>query len=342
MLSKRSFILIYLLLLSAVSRSEPSVPVHDFCSGKDEPRRCLAGHLFVLPYDLNSAFLTSNMATFYTGKFPRIALRDSSTGQYKLYRAKGQNIGYLLEFLALDWLSVGAMTTVELTAGDGKDFVQVGYDRAINGALNAKFKLVQNERLMLSTSVQFQGSYYDGVNPSVVAGRVINTVLDRVGKATFEGIQKDVENDFKYMLTERGEIGLKVNPMFAYGINSMLGFFGGMDYTLKLRSKNFSDLENNFSANLGVSTDLNPHFRVPVGVLFFTRWTYQTYAIPRSFEQNSGIFLFNLGLFYTGSRNFSVGLEFNDHFTPIFLSSDTGNIRTHSYAAQVSLRYYWN
>ena len=272
--------------------------------------RVLGGHRFLPSEIIPGPFITTDFETQTGLGFSTLTLSGTD-----------YNLGVLAQFMRLqvaatDWLAVRVGIDGMALSGVNADAAlaygaSAGYDLTAGATaswLLDRLRVSGSFDLMSSQSSRF--AFDDAINRSLTAGKVDVTTL----------------------LVDTKTTTLAPGAQVAYGFSPAFGGFGHLRLALTNGSGG-SDGSTNFLVGAGLSTDLLPISRVPVGFLL-------GYNLELDFPQKSGAettsnSTISGGVFYTGRSDLALGVEGSASF------SSTGTLRVNLFTANFGIHYFW-
>ncbi len=288
-------------------------------------RRVLAGHGFLPSMLIPQPFVTSQ-ASMRTGLgFATLTL--SAQGQSVDLTEGALVPAFQAQHAIARWLAVGFDLSGSVRTGTNTDAAyyegaRIGW--SVGGFVNGL--VFQNDRF--SIGVGFGGGYgreyqlspssgFDRLVPYFKGQRQAQTTQDLVN-AFIDGL-----------LTKASRFTLVPELSFAVGIFPNLGLFGAVQYTyerVKMGSRTSSN--NGLSFGAGLSVDLRPGARVPLGLV-------AAYNRGQPIGDGDPVNTVETGVFYTGSPNIRVGVQASMVFQNTSIGSVDAKLRI--YAAQFLL-----
>ena len=309
-------------------------------------KRCLNGHLFPPSSVSNSPFLTTDIGSGVHVQSGHTL--DTSSKPYERHAAFSGGLNYDLQIAVLEWLSVFGGFSGGLLSGSGNDIFNLGIGRQFDYFLGTRFLLWKNQRFLISSSANFIGTGYTGLNLMNFATTASNLIVPI--QACFNGPSKTADDkkakkaacaSINKALTKFNyELGFNAEVVMAAGINPTMGFRTNLGYQQLFRSKtDASDFKGQVYGGIAFSIDMAPITPIPIGFLFGAEYAYQLDNRPSEFFYLGALTLHG-GIFYTGSQNFSIGLEVSDEIAPVGFGPVVD--RSNMFSGSLNLRYYWN
>lgn len=278
---------------------------------------------------------------------------DSRVEQIIKHGALGGGIKFDLQVGILDWLAAFGKISGGVFLGNGLDFYKLGLGLKYDYDLGVKFRLWQNKRFMLSTAVSFLGNGFSGVVPQDIQNKILSNTLDikteftecsaissAKTKAEFNLRRKACDKIQNEIISYANELGAKFDIALVMGINKLMGIWVDAGYSHMLKEPNNLGLfTGTIYGGVTYSVNLEPATSVPLGFLVGPKFSY---LIDKERANTSNIGILNLmaGIYYTGTPNFSAGIEIADELIPFLFG--VVNIRAHSLNGQLGFRYFWD
>lgn len=316
------------------------------CDGDRPSKRCLGGHLFVPSRVFDTPFLVTTMGTRIEGRYGNTL--DTRVKPAESHGLGAVGVAYDLQVGLLDWLAVfGGFSAAAVSGATGGDFINFGVSGVLDYQLGAKFKLWQSERFYLSGGARLVGSSANGFTPIGVVTQA-SVVVDDLNKCNGsvgtpqERADRNAACDrvAKAFLKYQNELGARLNMGLAFAVNQTYGIWLDLAYLHQFRDPvNPLNFRGTVQSSVSASLDLFPTTEVPIAFLLGAQFAYR-FDYKTSFDDEIASMLFSVGVFYSGSPNFSAGLEFASDISPVFGGSDvTSGIL---YSGSVNVRYFWN
>jgi aromatic ring-cleaving dioxygenase len=320
---------------------------HTLCDKSDASLRCLSGHLFVPSRVYDSPFLNTSMGTRVEGRLGSTI--DNRVKPPEKHALASAMVAYDLQVALLDWLAVqGGFSAAATSGGTNIDFIKFGLSGALDYQLGAKFRFWQSDRFILSGSARLVGSLANALAPIGIAEHApalfdeyqtclfgdTNTARKRKEKS--EACNKIVKSLLKY----QNQLGARINVGMGIGINQTMGVLIDAAYTHDFRDPvNALNFASIVQAGVTLSVDLLPTTEVPIAFLLGSQFAYR-FDYETKFDHDIASLLVSAGAFYSGSKNFSAGVEFAYDLSPIFAVQDV--TRAGLFSGSVNARYFWN
>lgn len=285
-----------------------------------------------LPSLNNHTFIPSSIiGSPFTNSYFRsgIGIASSSTINYPLFELDGETIygelgGLLMVQMGVsyqqkvkDWIAFNI--EVGLSARVGTDITTLlarGVNSVTGMEMNWVIKLMQNERQMLSGTVSV--SNYSGTFISI-AGFVEDIINNNPNPSLSKSIP-----------VVNSGIGLR----YAYGINDLFGFHftGNLSY-----GEGFSRSDAGFSYKIGGSLEMNiaERSKAPLG---FVLWFLRSTQPENVYNETDPTQLFGMKIAYTGTSDFSIGIEFTYVILPVSVIDEKLGL----FGGLITTRYYFN
>ena len=298
--------------------------------GQDrEPKRSLGGHNFV-PIDILGDPFVGTYVRSSTGGGTASGLTlvvpDLEGGDLGTFEASIGFLSLAIEYQQniTNWLALriggvgGARlgTSVEALLAEGATAL-FGY----NVGLSAQ--VVRSHRFVLSASLDASPNKAYGISPLDFARSVIDNGLDSASS----------------LLRKADGRRLYVGARSAFVVADWLGLQGLLDVgpgktktDLEDESMEEEETENQTTVGLGASIDLKRLINTPIGLT--AAYQHKNGLLARG-ELNEGADTWNLGVFYTGRRSLSVGIDLISARIPQAQSTDKVNV----FGGRFSLRY---
>ncbi len=317
------------------------------CSNaKDASKRCLNGHLFI-PSAINKLpFITTDILTGLQVKMG--STLDITAVPAEKHALVSGGAQYDLQIAVLDWLAVAGAFSGGFLSGVGGDIINFGTGGQFDYSLGGRFLLWKNSRFLISTSLDFLGTGYTGMDLLRFANSAPNLV--KPIETCFNGLSntKEQKKDKKAACASINnalkkfnyELGFNAEISMAMGINPAAGFRTNLGYQQLFRSKtDAADFKGQVYAGFAVSLDLSPVTPVPLGFLLGAQYAYRLDNMPSEFLHLGALTLHG-GIFYTGSDHISVGLEVSDEMVPVGIGPVIE--RSNLFSGALNFGFYWN
>jgi hypothetical protein len=294
---------------------------------------------------LPAPFLTTDLGTKW--QVAAGGVTDSTLSSPVSYWANSAGLGFDLQVAILDRLSILSSASAQLEKGYKADMLRVGVIGAWDWSIGARYKVYETQRWLASTDLQFIGSGSSGLSvrslPTLVNGLTNTTFRNNLQTCVTGGTEQEVKTacDAVYgkLYADEYTLGAHLGFAAAVGINSVIGVWWNSGYSHWFRSAtnplNFKGLAQ---AGMGVSVDLGQATSVPIGLVFATQYSF-LFDYDTAFQRKNDVLALSTGVFYTGSRFLSLGLQVTDEITP---TNVPDVVKTNWLTAVLTLRYYWN
>lgn len=289
-------------------------PVWSLPNPPTEPSegRVLGGHRFIPSEAIPGPFVTTDFQT-QTG----LGFASFNVG------GTDYSLGLLAQFMrfqvaATPWLALRMGIDGQALSGVNTDAALVfgasaGYDLTAGASVSwllDRMRVSGSFDLLSSQSSRFD--VYDALKDSITAGKIdASTLLINTKTTTFAP-------------------GAQV----AYGFNPMLGAFGHARLALVNGTEGKGDAgSTNLSLGAGLSLDLAPISRFPVGLL--VGYNLEFANPSRAGADRISTSTVSGGVFYTGRPDMALGLEGSASL------SSMGTINFNTYTANFGIHYFW-
>lgn len=216
--------------------------------------------------------------------------------------------------------AVGLGVDVSARLGtDAQSILSQGFTSVFGSQLWFKGQILRAERHLLSASVNLRPNSAVAIDPVGWARRIIED----------GGITDDNE-----LVRSAEAASASVGVQYAWAVRPWIGLLASSDLGFADPLDSDSERELRFRVDGNASIDLNELWEYPVGFLVGGRLTDFSEAASDILERS---LLVNLGLFYTGREDFSIGGEITR------TSSDlrTSDARLTSTVASFEIRYFF-